>query len=318
MNAEHYYKALNVKQVVVAGLNEIGVSIAKDIVSKIKKKYIIELKKRYVTTPLSLLNNISRASGEFYADEAKNDALCFENRSFDKFVCELLLTKDEFGKDVIDKDVRINLFVKSLSKKRKLYDDITNELIKYVSLEDIFYVFIKQLNICDLNHSYLWHSDYNVLILEDYANEMDVYKINNLIGSLMCTKKKLYVIDEEDLLNKDKKEGFLKAISDLRKKTHRMNNIVDSVCLKLAKSFAEHKLKVLGKCFNYDLVVQKKNKNYGIIIFNAPTNYGEDILNIYRDYYNMNFNCSIVFLNEIIEDYDAVVKRIIEEVKNAN
>lgn len=316
LNAEHYYKALNGRQVIIAGLNDVGVSIAKDIVSKIKKSGIIELKKRYIETPFSLLNNVTRASGVFYSDEEKNQAFVFEKRDLNEFVCDLLITKDENGKDVLNRKVKINYFVKSLNKQRKLYDDITNALLEKLSLEDIFYVFIKQLNICDLYYPYLWNSDYNLIDLADYANEADVYKINNLISALMCTKKKLIVIDKNDLIKGKKNEGFLKALIDACKKKDGISPIYDSVCNNLSKSLADHKFKVLGKYHNFDLVIQKKKKNYGIIIFNAPTNYGEDILNVYRDHYNSKFPYSIVFLNEFVDDYDAVVSRIIEETKN--
>lgn len=318
LNAEHYYKALNAKQVIIAGLNDVGVSIAKDIVSKIKKKDIIELKRRYVKTPMELLKNISRASGVFYSDEVDNNGLEFETKDFSDFVCDLLVVKDENGKYIANRNIKINYFVRNLKKERKLFDDICNKLIEYLSLEDIFYIFIKQINICDLYHPYLWNSDYNIIDLEDYANESDIYKINNLISGLMCTKKKLIIIDKEKLLENNKKEGFLKSVDELKNSPSIISPIVDPVASSLAKSFAEHKLKVLGKYNNYDLVVQKKKKNYGVIIFNAPTNYGEDILNIYRDYDCSDFPCSIVFLNDFIENFENVVQEIIEDTKNEN
>ena len=147
---------------------------------------------------------------------------------------------------------------------------------------------------------------------------MDVYKINNLINALMCTKKKLIVMDENDLLSKEEKEGFLEVISSLDKKRNLMSNVGDSVCKMVSSSLNDKKLKVLGKYHNYDLVIQKKKKNYGLIIFNAPTNYGEDILNVYRDYYNSDYKCSIVFLNDLVEKYDETIERIVGDSSDEN
>lgn len=315
LNAEHYYKLLNCKQIIIASFNDVSVSIAKDIVSKLKKSSIIEFKHRYVTTPISLLKNLSRASGEFYSSEC-DDAIVFENRDFSDFVCDLLVKKNDSGELYIDKSIRINYFVRSLAKIRSIYDDVCKKLVNLFSLKDIFYALLKQINISDVNHPYVINSDYNIFELDDYANELDVYRINNILNLIVCVKKKLIIIDKKSLLESDKSEGIVSNIKNLDKANDIVCEIKDSVVKMIEKSLTSRKVKVLGKYNNYDLLVKKNNKMYGITIFNAPTNYGIDILNIYRDNYNSSFPNKLVFLNEFVEKYDETIYKLLEAFKD--
>ena len=318
--SEEYTKALSCNQTIFAGIYNIRVGISNDVLTKIKNNAIIDLKQRYITSPLSLVGHMERCECDFYGDTFKNDGT--EVTSED--ICNLVITLitqdmswDESFRVKLNRDIKINCFVSDLNKTKQLFDDISSGLASLnISLEDIYYVLRKQINICDLHSGYLWNSEYNIIDLSDYDEENDIYENKNLISNLICAKRKLYIVDKEELLKKENKTGFVKCVDELLDVKDIIHPIDDKSCQRLAQTLIHHKIHVLGTYREYDILIQKNQKNYGIILYNAPSNYGSDILNTYRDQHFSEFPSSVIYINDLIEDYYGCIKRIIGDAKN--
>ncbi len=315
-----YTKALSCNQVIVSGINNIRVGIYNDILTKIKNDAIIELKKRYVTTPMDLVEHIERAKTNFYQKMDDNNGIIVSSDSMLNLIISLItqdMSWDESFRVKLNKDIKINCFVRSFAKARKLFDDIAANLAELnISLEDIYYVIRKQVNVSDLHSSYLWNAEYNIIDLNDYNEDNDIYENKNLISNLVCVKKKLYIIDSNDLLSEENSLGFVKEIKALIEHKDIIYPIIDKTSLKISQSLAKHKIHVLGTYRNFDILVEKNNKYFGLMIFNSPSNYGNDILNSYRDQIFSPFPFKVIYINDLIENYNECINDIVREVNN--
>ena len=318
--SDEYSKVLSAEQFIFAGINNIRVGIYNDILNKIKNNAIIELKERYITSPLDLVKNMERAKCDFYGDNTKNQGIEIVRDEMVNLIISLItqdMSWDESFRVKLNKNIKINCFVRSLQNTKKLFDDIASNLASLnINLEDIYYVLRKQVNISDLHDGYLWNADYNIIDLDDYNEDNDIYENKNLISNLVCVKKKLYIIDKYDIINADETTSFVNEVRLLLEKEDIIYPIVDKTIQSLSQVLARHKIKVLGQYRNYDLLVQKNNKNLGIIVFNSPSNYGNDILNAYRNQIYSKFPCLVIYINDLIEDFDACVNKIIQEATN--
>ncbi len=315
-----YTKALSCNQVIVSGINNIRVGIYNDILTKIKNNAIIELKKRYVTSPMDLVEHIERAKTNFYENIDDNKGIIISCDEMVNLIISLItqdMSWDESFRVKLNKGIKINCFVRSFEKTRKLFDEIASNLAELnISLEDIYYVIRKQVNISDLHNAYLWNADYNIIDIDDYNEDNDIYENKNLISNLVCVKKKLYIIDKNDLLGSDNGLGFAKEVKNLLEHKDIIYPITDKTCLKIAQSLTRHKIRVLGVYRNFDIVVEKNNKYFGLIIFNCPSNYGNDILNSYRDQVFSSFPFKVVYVNDLIENYNECIDDIVKEVNH--
>ena len=315
-----YTKALSCNQVIVSGINNIRVGIYNDILTKIKNNAIIELKKRYVTTPMDLVEHIERAKTNFYENIDDNKGIIISCDEMVNLIISLItqdLSWDESFRVKLNKDIKINCFVRSFEKTRRLFDEIASNLAELnISLEDIYYVIRKQVNVSDLHNAYLWNADYNIIDIDDYNEDNDIYENKNLISNLVCVKKKLYIIDQNDLLGSDEGLGFVKEVKTLLENKDIIYPITDKTCLKIAQSLARHKIHVLGVYRNFDIVVEKNNKYFGLMIFNSPSNYGNDILNSYRDQVFSPFPFKVIYVNDLIENYNECINSIVKEVNH--
>ena len=318
--SDEYSKVLSAEQFIFAGINNIRVGIYNDILNKIKNTAIIELKERFIPSPFDLVKNMDRAKCDFYGDHTKNLGIEIVREDMVNLIISLItqdMSWDESYRVKLNTDIKINCFVRNPQSTKQLFDDIANNLASLnISLEDIYYVLRKQVNISDLHDGYLWNADYNIIDLDDYNEDNDIYENKNLISNLVCVKKKLYIIDKYDIINADEATSFVKEVKSLLEKEDIIYPIVDKTMLTLAQVLARHKIKVLGQYRNYDLLVQKNNKNLGIIVFNSPTNYGNDILNAYRNQVYSKFPCLIIYINDLIENFDECVNKIIQEASH--
>ena len=315
-----YTKVLACQQVIFSGVNNIRVGIYNDVLTKIKNNAIIELKERFITTPKDLVSSMERAKCDFYGDETKNQGIIVTTEDYVNVILSLItqdMSLDETYRVKLNRDIKINCFVRELNRTRELFDLIASSLASLnISLEDIYYVLRKQLNITDLHDTYLWNADYNIIDLSDYDEDNDVYENKNLISNLVCVKKKLFIIDRANILESPKKSGFVNEISKLLEKEDVIYPIVDKTVAKIASALGKKKIKVLGQYLNYDIVFNKDGINYGLIIFNAPTNYGSDILNAYRDSNKSAFPFKVVYINDFVEDFNGTIDKIVEATKN--
>ena len=318
--SEVYTKVLACPQVIFSGINNIRVGIYNDVLTKIKNNAIIELKERFITTPKDLIASMERAKCDFYGDDSKNQGIEVTTEDYVNLIVSLItqdMSLDETYRVKLNKDIKINCFVRELSRTRELFDLIASSLASLnISLEDIYYVLRKQLNITDLHDTYLWNADYNIIDLSDYDEENDIYENKNLISNLVCVRKKLYIIDKANILSSPEKSGFVNEIYELTHKNDVIYPITDKTVAKVASTLSKHKLKVLGQYRNYDIIFAKDNKNYGLMFFNAPSNYGSDILNAYRDSKATKFPCKVVYINDLVLDYNGSIDKIIEEIKD--
>ncbi len=317
LSYDQYSILMNAPQIIFAGLNDIRYSISQDVFSKIKKSAIIDLKYRFTKTPLELLNNMSRASGNFYSDNEKNKAYRVSDASYIDEIYSLITYK---GNEVIklNNDIKINYYTTSISNIRGLFDNLSDKLFNDgFSNNDIYSVLTNQINMCDLRNAFEWDADYNIVELKEYFAEQDDNESMNLFSRLLCAKKGLIVIDELDIKTSNvDKYPLLRLLNNIEAKESAITPINDELCKRLSQSLSRHQVKVLGKYKDIDLIIQHHNKNYGVIVYNAPSDFGCDILNSYRTYAHSNFPCSILFINEFINDYSEKVKQIAEGVKD--
>ena len=315
-----YTKVLSCNQVIFSGINNIRVGIYNDVLTKIKNNAIIGLKERFITTPKDLVSSMERARCDFYGDDNKNKGIVVSVEDYVNVILSLItqdMSIDETYRVKLNKDIKINCFVRELNRTRELFDSVASSLASLnISLEDIYYVLRKQLNITDLHDAYLWNADYNIIDLSDYNEDNDIYENKNLISNLVCVKKKLFIIDKANILASPEKGGFVNEIAKLVNPNDIIYPIVDKTVAKIASALTKRKVKVLGQYLNYDIVFNKDGINYGIILFNAPTNYGSDILNAYRDSYKSEFSFKVIYVNDFVEDFNGTIDKILEATKD--
>lgn len=300
-------------QVIISGDYQVHESISKNLISIIRNTQRFWFDYRYSLTPKGLMNFMEGQRGLFPNEYSLNIGLEIIEKKVNDYIFELFIKEE---------DVKINYFVKDLSKQQDAYRDLAKILVKkgydYLQIQ----AFLNEnINICDLATGYLISADYNIIDYEDYYMVDIDYIYDNMLDNLMLCQKKIIIYDSKKILQEDKNFKFargLKEILEGREQIFSRNFIEESKEI-LAQKITEYGYEVFVNNDNMNLVLKKDKILYGVIILFDDINRTE-ILNIYRDKYFVNIKKGwkiAVFSKIIFEKGLAyVAKRIVEALNS--
>ncbi|HOH17939.1 MAG TPA: hypothetical protein PK087_01310, partial [Bacilli bacterium] len=311
LSANEYYLAIDGKQVILAGELPLQSSTTNNLMSRLSFATTINLNYRFSPTPLRLLNHLHNLRGCISPKVNDNEGIEIINNKLTAYL--LMLLKEQ-------NDVKINLFVSSLEKQKRFYDELGEGLIKMgFSLAQIIAILKNQINIVDLRLRHLLNADYNVLFLDDYRKLNNESIVMNLLDDLLLCRKRLIIYDHNDYLKRG--QGFC-LIDEL-------NKIIDNnqiyyqeyatpLLKLLAEKLMEHGLQVYSFNHEMQLLIQKDEHLFGVLLLWSDNNFSTDTLNQYRETYlwNMGLNFPVILIGtmELLTSIDDVIKRILSEV----
>jgi len=310
-NANEYAYALQGKQVIVAGELQHQEAVANNLISRLSLSKNILLSTRYSIMPKSLKNHALGLNAPIYKNYYDNFGIEVISKDLLMYVVSLLKE---------NKTYLINIFTSNLEYQREIYYELTNLLLENnFTQEEIITIFTKNLNLTDLKQAYLIDADFNILILEDYYQINQDYLVVNLIDNLILTRKKLIIYDSKDYLKLVEKSNFLLELEKLINKPVFEKCEFSRLINKLVKRLEEKKIQVFASSSS-SFMLKAKESIYGVTIYFDSTKTNFDILNDFRDYYSNNIDAArkiiIVWAMELLDDFEGVLKRIVDEVYN--
>ena len=311
-DANEYAYALEGDQVIVAGETQLQEAVASNLISRMSLSRGVTFDYRYSVMPKSLKNFTRGLSAPIYSNYYQN----YGHEIITKNIYEYIVSLFKDSKNII-----INLFVQSFDLQRMIYDEVTNLLLaSEFNSDEVFQILSNQLNITDLKVAYILNADYNILFLESYYEYDEDYVVANMVDNLLLVRSKLVIYDSNDYLNSSINTNFLIELNNIINQSHVFMPPELSTSLdKLISVLEENKI----ICYASELctfLIRVKSKLHGVTVYwdNKKTNY--DILNEFRDIHylkddNIKKNI-IVWAMELVDNFDGVVKRIIEEAYN--
>ncbi len=313
LNANEYYLAIEGKQVIVAGEMQLLSIVANNLMSRLSFATTIFLNYRFSQTPKRLLNNLHNLRGRINTTINDNDGLEIITSKLISYIVMLIKENSE---------VSINLFVQSIDKQKRLYDEIAEGLLKMgYHVEQIVLLLKRQINVVDLRLSYMHDADYNILMLEDYYKLDNENIVVNLIDNLLLCKRRLVVFDSNDYLKRGTGFRFVVELNKIINNNQIFFNQYSTLLLQqLAQKLTEHKINVFSSNNDIQLLIQKGDFLVGILLVWSNSNFTMDILEQYRTTYLLNkeqgFPIILVGIMELLAAFDDTVNRIIAEVQN--
>ncbi len=308
LNANEYNKAIKCGQVVIAGTEQLQTSISNSLISRIRHNAIIPFKYRYTRTPLSLLNKMKNIKGRFYSDVKSNVGISFSKDNYNSLIAKIIKN---------DKDAKINFFTASNAKAHNIYQVIGNILYdKGLSVSEIAHFFEQHLNVCDLKNGYSIEADYNILDLSTYYDVNDEYISYNMADLLISAGKKLIILDNKNILNHHQiNSKFLELITNIVKtEPYHLSLIPLSLSEKISKTLRKSQIETIGAYYPLSLVLEYDNKYYGIILIENPINTEFTVLNEYREFKSNEFPIIVIWLSDLINDYNGVMHKVVKEI----
>lgn len=312
LNANHYSKALQGKQIIVAGEQQLLSSVANNLISRVSNNKAIILDFRFLPTPRKLLMHMPGLRGLTFSTVSSNLGIEIISEKLPELILDLLSE---------NKDCVINVFLADVEKQKLLYERLANLFLdRNYSEEEILLTYKKRLNICDLSYEYLFDADYNLVFLDEYYRvELD-YEVANLIDLLMLCKKKLIIYDEKNLLESDLETKFLTEIRKISAPQDIYSpKEAKGMVTELVNRLREAGIKVYSSSV-FSLLLQKQNKYYGVLIFWDEENADYEILNEYRDNYLLckdTIKIYVVWSLELMESSKKVAVRILKGMNDA-
>ncbi|MGD9886769.1 MAG: hypothetical protein AB7T03_02255, partial [Bacilli bacterium] len=313
LSANEYYLAIEGQQVIVAGELQLQSTVANNLMSRLSFATSINLNYRFSQTPLRLLNHLNNLRGCISSKVNDNEGIEVVTNKLSTYL--LMLLKEQ-------SDVKINLFVASLEKQKRFYDEFGEQLLKMgKSIEEIVAILRTQINISDLKLSHLYNADYNVLVLEDYHKLDNEYVVVNLIDDLLLCKKRLIIYDNNEYLKRGTGFRFINELNKIVNNSQIFYQEFSTPILQtLAKHLEERGLTVFSFNHEMQLLIQKEEKLYGILLLWSDNNFSFDTLNQYRETYLFNmerkFPVILVGTMELLSSFEEVVNRIVNEVNH--
>ena len=173
------------------------------------------------------------------------------------------------------------------------------------------------MNVSDLQTGYLVEADYNILDLASYNNIDDGFISVSMINELLGCKKELIIIDSKDDLYKDNSKRFVMEIKKI------VNHVVpqffveeNSVVEKISNSLNGYRIKTVGTYLPLNLVVEYEGKYFGIMIFENPGSTDFAIMNEYREINSSDFPIIIIWLSDLVDDYNKIIKKVVEGIRS--
>lgn len=312
LNANDYYRALQGKQVIVAGELQLLSSVANNLISWVSNSKSIVLDFRFIPTPRNLLIHMPGIRGLTYSEYKSNFGI--------EVVAEMLA--DYVGRILTENNNSVlNVFLSDFGQQKQLYENLAKLMLaKGFEESKIIATFKKRLNICDLAYEYLFDADYNVLVLEDYYQIEVDFEVANLLDLLLLCRKKLVILDNNNLLGSDVKTRFLTEIREVinNQDVYLPKHAVGAVSVLVQKLEAVG-IKVYSSSV-LSLLLQKGEKFYGVLIFWAEENTDYEILNEFRENHFISKNMLetfIVWSFELMESVEKTAERILKGMKDA-
>lgn len=309
LHANHYCKALQGMQVIVAGEQQLLGSVSENLISRVSNSKTIIFDLRFLPTPHRLLRQVKGLRGLSYADLMSNQGIEIVTEGID----ELILL-------FVERNGVLNVFLPGIERQRALYEKLANLLLeKNYKEEEIIEIFRKKLNICDLAYEYLIDADYNIFYLDAYYKTESDYEIANFLDLLMLCRRKMIVYDGMRLLESGTETKFL---TELRKIVFNPDicfpkETTGAVAL-LAERLEEAGIKVYSSSL-FSLFLQKGEKYYGVLVFWSEDNADYEILNEYRENYLLGkklMDIFIVWSWELMESTAKVFEKIMRGMKD--
>lgn len=311
-SASEYAYALQGKQVIVAGELQLQEAVANNLISRISLSKNIVFTHRYSVMPKSLKNYTIGLSSPTYRNYYDNFGVEVITKDIYLFITSLFK---------VNIDITVNIFTSNLSTQRLIYDELANLLLESgFNTNQIIEIIHKKINIADLKQAYLVNADYNIVFLEDYYQTNEDYLVVNMIDNLVLVKRKLVIFDNNEYLKEANKSNFIIELEKLVAKQIAFEKTdFPKLINKLVKKLEEYKIQSFASEIS-SFTIKAKSNIYGITIYWDSTKTNYDILNEFRDYHfieNPEFKKIIViWAMELLEDFDGVVQRLVNEVYN--
>lgn len=310
LHANEYYKAIQGKQIIIAGDNISGISINPNIIARMRSSNIMNLNYRYSTAPLSLIDNLPNTKGQFYPEVKLNEGYKYTNKNEIVTISELLLENENYT---------INFYTQSIARKREISEGVVKYLLSNQMNENIVYDIIRnKLNFLDFDWFYSMEADFSIInIIEIIELPDDKLKEAN-IRNILLAKVNVIIIDEENIISSDvyNNNGLISKV--IKKPLYEFNPKSTIIFDRLKDSLAEMGISVMGTYSELDLVLEKFGLYYGVILYSDSEKSHFDILSNYRRHYLNNINNGFpvikIWILDLVNDYDNVVRRIGELV----
>lgn len=306
LSANNYHRAIEGKQVVVAGEQQLQSLVANNLVSRIGSQKSIVFNYRFLPTPQNLFIQMPGLKGITHPISGIEKM----TGNISEYLCRLFTA---------DRKCVVNLFMRKYVQQKAVYDELTDLLLKQgFTGDEIIGIFRNNLNICDLELGYLFDAEYNILVFEDYYQSDSEYVVVNMIDNLMLCRRGLVVFDNRDLLADAYESRFINEIKRILHNQEIFYPAQGSEMLHNLISIIEQAgLQVYSDSI-HNFIIKKDERIYAAIVFwdTAKTDYG--VLNNYREYYR-NRDLLKIFLIWSWELQDSVMKvatRIIEAINN--
>lgn len=312
LNANVYNEAIKGKQVIISGEFQLQSVTYDNLICRMRSNAIINMNYRFIPSPKNLLNYMEGITGIIKNTLSKNRGIKVITNSILNYVVNLYLE---------DESIVVNMFIKDFVNQKESYEKITNLFIEKGVVQDkIIDIFNNKLNIVDLNIGYLYHSDYNVIYLEDYFDFKSEPLINNMIDYLLLCKESVIVFDNKNYLEKDEFE-FVKTINKIINSPDKRffnDRIVNKSVIALGKLLIDKGYNVFSGHDDLNLILEKNDKLYGVLLFVDYLRNNYEMLNEYRDYYNLfkksDFKVVIAWINSEENNLNKIANNIVKEI----
>lgn len=310
--ANEYYKAVQGKQIIIAGDNTTGTTVFPNLIARMRNNNLMSFNYRYQIAPLSLIDNLPDTLGQFYPEVVLNNGVEISNKDEIVTISELFLENENYT---------INCYVKTLSQKRLVSEGVVKYLLANRMNDNVIYDIIRnRLNIIDFKWLYSESSDFNIV------NTNDILAINahelgeNNIRNILLAKVKVIIIDKDNVLSNG--NGSIKNnlfFSKVFKDNQYTFKPINSIILNnLANDLSNLGIIVCGSYGELGLVLESQGLYFGIMFYSDPDKSHFDILEDYRRYYinsqKHHFEIINIWILDLVNNYDGIIKRIREIV----
>ncbi len=306
LSSSAYGDFILAKQVIISGEKPTHTSVINNLISRTRQVATITFDYRYTPMPKNLQCKVSGISGLIarnYNDNCGIEVLTGN-------VCKYIY--DNYKRNC---NIKVNVFIKQIGKQSEFIEAFAGYFLsKGINEDVILSLLLSQVNVCDLSSGYYYDSDYNILFLEDYYTIDVDYISDNLIDSLLITKNKVVIYDDNKLLDGEFAYRFYLGI----KKLLVCENALPEVSATPVMEHIKKHLETDGykaSCSSNGVIYRYNQENIqaDIILWGNAT--PDESMNTYRDVYenhlNSGFDTKLISKIGIAKDYE----KMLEEMK---
>ena len=311
-SSDDYGIAMRGKQVILAGVMPLQTLFAQDIISRMRNSNIVDFTKRLLPTPKQLTNYMDTANSLIKNEIADNYGVEVIDSELSDYIVKLLRVNENY---------HINIFSSNRRFIKEFYDELTFKFIlDSRSEKEIIQLLTNNLNISDLSDEYLLKSDYNIIVLEDYATTNYDKFSTNLFDFLLQTNNKLVIYDNNKLLENNHDSMLINKLRILisSKSDIFLKEYKDELLILISKIFKKYHIACYSHHDQLDFLLSYKGKLSGIKIYfsNNISSFQmiEDYHETYLTYTMNGMKVYNVLLYDLSRDLDGIVKQIVTEI----